>query len=154
MKTILKVVTLILCATISINGFAQKKETVKKVIFTESPAKIEISKSTLQSTLQLGAGQFVAIRIDNKNTFYGKVVANDKKYDNLQSMIIKSRGNDNTFFQLSAIINEDKNITYTGRIINADASDMYQIKKDNSNNYYLEKIELNKVYQDCLTNKL
>ena len=154
MKTILKVVTLILCATISINGFAQKKETVRKVIFTESPAKIEISKSTLQSTLQMGAGQFVAIRIDNKNTFYGKVIANDKKYDNLQSMIIKSRGNENTFFQLSAIMNEEKNITYTGRIINADASDMYQIKKDNANNYYFEKIELNKVYQDCLTKKL
>lgn len=154
MKTILKVVTLILCATTTLNGFAQKKETVKKVIFTESPAKIEISKSTLQSTLQMGAGQFVAIRIDNKNTFFGKVVANDKKYDNLQSMIIKSRGNDNTFFQLSAITNEDNNITYTGRIINTEASDMYQIKKDNANSYYFEKIELIKVYQDCLTNKL
>ena len=154
MKTILKVVTLILCATISINGFAQKKETVKKVIFTEAPSKIAISKSTLESTLQMGAGQFVAIRIDNKNTFYGKVVANDKKYNNLQSMIIKSRGNDNTLIQLSASIDEEKNITYTGRIINVDATDMYQIKKDNYNNYYFEKTELNKVYQDCLTQKL
>lgn len=154
MKTILKVVTLILCATLTLKGYSQKKETVKKVIFTESPAKIEISKSTLQNTMQINAGQFVTLRINDKNTFFGKVVTNEKKYDNLQSMIIKSRGNDNTLFQLSAILNEDKSITYVGRFFNADATDIYQIKKGNSDNYFLEKTEMNTIYQDCLTKKL
>lgn len=81
--------------------------------------------------------------------FEGKVVSNENKYDNLQSMIIRSNNMGNTLFQLSKIINKDKSITYVGRIMNPDALEVYEIKNDVAGNYRLQRIDLDNILQDC-----
>ncbi|MEO7522865.1 MAG: hypothetical protein ABIT58_02160 [Ferruginibacter sp.] len=63
--------------------------------------------------------------------------------------MIKSPVFGNAVFQLSRITNNDKSFSYSGRIINSEAADGYEIKKDNNDNYRFIKFETKKILQDC-----
>ena len=63
--------------------------------------------------------------------------------------MIKSPSFGNAIFQLSKITNEDNSISYAGRIINPDAFDGYEIKKDKEDNYSFKKFETKKILEDC-----
>ncbi len=149
MKILTKTVFVLLLATSTFSVFAQKNDKAKKSIFTEFPGTIEISKSTLKNTLGAIAGQTISIPFNAHFTFTGKVLSNDLKYSDLQSMIIKSELYPNTLFQLSKITNKDNSIKYVGRIINSDALEVFEIKNDMADNYSLQKIDLDKILQDC-----
>jgi hypothetical protein len=71
------------------------------------------------------------------------------KYQNLQSVLIRSEQFENALLQVSKITNNDKSISYVGRIINQNALDGYEIKKDLANNYRLQKFETKSILQDC-----
>jgi hypothetical protein len=135
-----------LCVT---SAQAQKSKEVKKSLFTEFPGSIEISKNTLKNTLVSKPGQLVSIPFNEKFIFTGKVVSNEMKYADLQTMIVKSEQYPNTLFQLSRIINKDNTISYVGRIMNNEALEVYEIKSYLADNYSLQKIDLDKILQDC-----
>jgi hypothetical protein len=149
MKILTKAVFVLLLTTSTFSVFSQKNDKAKKSIFTEFPGTIEISKSTLKNTLGAIAGQTISIPFNAHFTFTGKVLSNDLKYNDLQSMIIKSELYPNTLFQLSKITNKDNSIKYVGRIINSDALEVFEIKNDMADNYSLQKIDLDKILQDC-----
>jgi hypothetical protein len=71
------------------------------------------------------------------------------KYADLQTMVIKSEQYPNTLFQLSKISNKDNSISYVGRIMNNEAMEVYEIKSYLADNYSLQKIDLDKILQDC-----
>ncbi len=145
MKTITSTVLVLLLSATSFSVFAQNQ----KSIFREFPGSIEISKNTLKSTLVAKPGQTVSIRFNEKFVFTGKVMSNELKYSDLQSMIVKSDTYSNTLFQLSRITNNENSIKYIGRIINTDALEVFEIKNDVADNYQLQKIDLDKILQDC-----
>ena len=149
MKTITSTVLVLLLSAASLSVFAQKTAVNQKSIFTEFPGSIEISKNTLKSTLVAKPGQTVSIRFNDKFVFTGKVMSNELKYSDLQSMIVKSDTYANTLFQLSRITNSENSIKYIGRIINTDALEVFEIKNDVADNYQLQKIDLDKILQDC-----
>ncbi len=146
LKQIIFVLFIGLCAT---SAQAQKSNEVKKSLFTEFPGSIEISKNTLKNTLVSMPGQLVSIPFNEKFIFTGQVVSNEMKYDDLQTMVIKSEQYPNTLFQLSKISNKDKTISYVGRIMNNEALEVYEIKSYLADNYSLQKIDLDKILQDC-----
>ena len=135
-----------LCVT---SAQAQQSKEVKKSLFTEFPGSIEISKNTLKNTLVSMPGQLVSIPFNEKFIFTGKVVSNEMKYADLQTIVIKSELYPNTLFQLSKISNKDNSVSYVGRIINNEAMEVYEIKSYLADNYSLEKIDLDKILQDC-----
>jgi hypothetical protein len=94
-------------------------------------------------------GQSVAIRFNEKFVFTGKVMSNELKYSDLQSMIVKSDIYPNTLFQLSKITDEGTKVKYVGRIINSDALEVFEIRNDMADNYQLQRIDLDRILQDC-----
>jgi len=140
--------TLLICICFA-SAQAQKSKEVKKSLFTEFPGSIEISKNTLKNTLISKPGQLVSIPFNEKFIFTGKVVSNEMKYADLQTMIIKSEQYPNTLFQLSKILNKDNSVAYVGRIMNNEALEVYEIKSYLADNYSLQKIDLDKILQDC-----
>jgi hypothetical protein len=148
MKTLKTLFCLLLCLT-SAAAFAQKSDQAKPTLFTAYPETIQLSKNILHNTMNSSEGEQVIVAFTNEFRFKGTVISNRKKYDNLQSVMIKSAAFGNSIFQLSRITNPDKSFSYTGRIINPDALDGYEIKKDVNNNYSFTKFETKKILQDC-----
>jgi len=147
MKTITATVFALLLTAGTTSVFAQKKEKSPS-IFAAFPGGIEISVNTLKNTILAKPGQTVSIRFNEKFVFTGKVMSNELKYSELQSMIIKSDVYPNTLFQLSRI-NTNNSIKYVGRIIDNDALEVFEIKNYMADNYQLEKINLDRILQDC-----
>jgi len=140
------VLALLLSATF---GFAQKTETTQQKLFAEFPNSVEISKSVLSDLFKATEGQTVAVPFNEKFVFRGKVMSNQVKYANLQTMLLKYEAGAGTLFQLSKITNKDNSISYTGRIINPSALEVFEIKNDLADNYSLCKISLDRILQDC-----
>ena len=148
MKTIKPLLSLLLCISTSLL-FAQSSGKIKPKLFSAYPEIIKIDKHTLQNTINISAGKEVTLTFNNDFVFTGTVFSNLKKYDNLQSMMIRSTAYGNAIFQLSKITNEDKSISYAGRIINPEAFDGYEMKHDKNDNYTFIKFETKKILEDC-----
>ena len=149
MKTIAKAVLVLLFTAAISPAFAQKKKASQKPLFADFPGSVELSKSMLKSMMVSKPGQSISVPFNSKFVFVGKVVSNENKYDNLQSVVIRSNTMGNAVFQLSKIINKDKSISYVGRIMNPDALEVYEIKNDVAGNYRLQRVDLDKILQDC-----
>lgn len=94
-------------------------------------------------------GQHIVLFFSDNFKFSGTVVSNVEKYSNLQSMTIKSDQSEHIIFHLSRQLLEDNSISFVGRIMSPNASDGYQIKKSQTGNYSFEKIDAQKILQDC-----
>ncbi len=149
MKTLTTAVLVLLLAASTAAVFAQKKDIAHKSIFTEFPGEIEISSATLKNTLVAKPGQTVSIPFNDRFVFRGKVVSNEMKYADLQSMLVRSEQYANTLFQLSRISDPATGVKYVGRIISPDALEVYEIRNDMADNYRLQRVDLDRVLQDC-----
>ena len=85
-------------------------------------------------------GETISLSFSEEFAYTGTVLSNEIKYNNLQSVIIKSAAYQNSLLQLSKITNTDNSFSYVGRIINPEAADGFELKKEN-NSYRLQKIE-------------
>ncbi len=138
-----------LCCLAATTAFSQKNTGGRKAVFAHLPQTISLSKNTLQNTLIALPGDQISINFNNGFVFSGTVLSNEYKYDNLQSMIIRSTAYGNTLFQLSKITNPDKTSSFTGRIMNPESLDGYEIKRDSKDQYCFQKFETGKILQDC-----
>ena len=114
------------------NKYAEKLPTtvneLDKAFTTPEGAKIKINFSGLQ--------------------FNGIVTSSIKRYDNLYSVIIKSPSLNNTLLAISKRINDDKTVTYVGRIINEQYADGYELRKENNGDYAINKIRTDALIED------
>lgn len=149
MKTFTKAVLPLLFFVVSNNTFSQKTDEMKKAVFSALPEKMEVAPAVFENALSAKSGESISIKFNDQFTFGGMVLNNQIKYANLQTMIVRSAAFENSLFQLSRMINDDKSISYIGRIINPNATDGYTIRKDGAAAYHLQKIEMNKILQDC-----
>ncbi len=78
----------------------------------------------------------------------GTVLSSVQKYPNLKTVIIKADGLNGTVFGVSEIINDDKSITYAGRVVNEKYSDGFELQHDEAGNYFFAKINLQDILQD------
>ncbi|MEO6669620.1 MAG: hypothetical protein ABIN36_09115 [Ferruginibacter sp.] len=151
MKTLKTLFSLLLCLTTAAT-FAQRSDQAKPKVFAAFPEKIQLSKNILQNIINANEGEEVIVAFSNDFHFKGTVLSNLKKYDNLQSVMIRSASFGNAIFQLSAMINKDKTVSYSGRIINPAIADGYVIKKDVDDSYSIVKFETKNILQDCSFN--
>jgi uncharacterized protein YdeI (BOF family) len=139
---------LLLCLTTAVVNAQQKKEP-SPAAFSNFSQTIDLSESTLSNAMQLAKGQQMVLNFGNEFNFPGEVLSNEKVFDNLQTIIIKSSAYNNALLQISKQINDDKSISYVGRIFSRSSSDGYEIKRISNGNYQLQKFEMAMILQDC-----
>jgi hypothetical protein len=139
---------LLLCLTTSA-GFSQTTSLAKPKIFASFPNTINCSVSEFSNAFAVPEGQHIMLSFSDNFKFSGTIISNVVKYSNLQSMTIHSDLSHNTVFHLSKQVNDDNSISYVGRIMDATASDGYQIKKDMAGNYKFEKVDSERILQEC-----
>jgi hypothetical protein len=144
MKLLNKSILVVLCTILSTISFAQ----IKPTLFGAYPETISLSKTLIADALSYNTGTSVSINLSSTFIFAGTVISNQQKYDNLQTIMIRSSENNLSVFQISKITNKDNSISYAGLIINQDASDGYVIKNNNGI-YSLQKFESSKILEPC-----
>jgi hypothetical protein len=147
MKIRSTILILLLCLATGA-AFSQKSTSGKPRIFAALPNSIDIAENILLNTFTAIPGETITLSFSDQFGYSGTVLSNEIKYANLQSVIIKSAAYQNSLFQLSKITNTDNSFTYVGRIVNPEAADGFEIKKEN-NSYRFQKIETEKIIQDC-----
>ena len=139
---------LMLCLTTAA-VHAQQTKARPIAAFSKLSSTISISETTLSGAMQMSKGQEVAVGLSHEFNFPGTVLSNENVYKNLQTLIIKSSLYNNSLLQISKQINDDKSITYVGRIFNPGGSDGYGLKQTADGSYHLEKFETASILQDC-----
>ena len=94
----------------------------------------QLLKASLSKAFNVPEGGKVKLNFGNF-AFNGIVTSSIKRYDNLYTVIVKSPSLNNTLLAISKRINDDKTITYVGRIINDKYADGYELKKENNGSY-------------------
>ena len=149
MKPLCKLMLLLLLCLTSAVGFSQAQHTSKQPIFSVYPNTINCSVSEFSNAFTATEGQHIILSFSDNFKFAGTVISNIVKYSNLQSLVIRSDDSGNTIFHLSKQVNADNTISFVGRILNSNASDGYEIKRDLAGNYKFEKVDAEKVLQEC-----
>ena len=147
MKRFAAIAIMLLLIFVTTTGFSQTAPKPKQ--FSNFPDVITCTETELNGIFNSSTGQNISISFSDNFSFSGNVVNNVVKYSNLQSAVIKSPAFHNSIFSISRITNKDNTVSYTGRIVNKDYFDGYELKKDAAGNYRLIKMETDQVIQDC-----
>jgi hypothetical protein len=100
---------------------------------------VTVNTNQLVNILNYEVGQTVNITLSPGFQFQGQVVSTANKYENtIQSIVIASSNFNGARFTFTKVIDADKNITYTGRIISFEHGDLFELVNRN-NQYYLVK---------------
>lgn len=139
----------VLLTFIVTTGFSQNNNPKPKQ-FSNFPEAINCSEPELSKVFNAAPGETISLVFSNNFTFAGNVTSNMVKYANLQSAVVVSPDYNNTIFNISKITNGDGSVSYIGRIINKNYFDGFELKKNTSGIYQLNKIETDRVIQDCV----
>jgi hypothetical protein len=139
----------LLLSSISMNGFSQSQHVAKPKLFANNPDRISLQESDFSSLFTASEGQSVNLNFSNL-PLSGTVASNVFKYNNaLQTVIVRLNSLDNTILSISKRLDASRNTEYIGRIVNMKYFDGYELKKDVTGVYQLNKIETDKVVQPC-----
>lgn len=147
MKRMYKVLVLCIIIMSSYTAEAQIATSIRKDQFSKLSERLPAALSELDKAFLAPEGSKLHLNFSNFS-FSGIITSSVKRYDNLYSVIIKSSSLDNTLFSISKRTNEDKTITYVGRIINEKYADGYELRKESDGTYALNKIKTEILIQD------
>ena len=147
MKPIAK--TLMICAFF-ISSYESNAQvtTAKSNLFDSYSSTVSCPKSELDKIFTTPEGRVLKLSFGNNFQFTGIVSSSIQRYSNLQSVIIKSTTSTGLLLGISKRTNDDNTITYVGRIINQKYGDAFELKLDNTGNYFLNKIKTDDLIQD------
>ena len=146
MKKYSKTLLAVLFSVATIASFAQIQDRRPKK-YASLPELINIDKSIFGNVLDAPEGKEISLRLSDQFTFTGTVISNFTKYKKLHTVMVRSAENASSILQIT-LINSDNNISYSGRIINSNAADGYEIKNNNGS-YSLQKFETLKILDPC-----
>ena len=143
MKKYSKTLLAVLLSASSIASFAQMNDR-RPQLYSSRAQSINIDKNIFGNVLDAAEGKEISVRLSDDFTFNGTVISNLKRYNNnLHTVMVRSNENATSILQIT-LIQENNNISYTGRIINSNAADGYEIKNNNGI-YSLQKFETLKI---------
>src|SRR5437764_4609213 len=102
----------------SFNGSKAQEADRRPQLFTVFSNTISFPKPELEKAFNTTEGQVIKLSLGNNFSFTGTVTSSVQSFDNLQSVIIRLDFLDNSVLGLSKRINDDKSVSYIGRIIN------------------------------------
>lgn len=147
MKTLHKGLAMLILLIISNSLFAQTDNLRRSPMFKNIGDRVPAALTELEKAFVAKPGTEVNFKFRNL-AFSGTVISSVKKYENLHSVIIESKSLNNTMLSLSRRINDDKSITYVGRILNQKAADGYELVKNSDGSYTFHKILTEELIQD------
>jgi|SRR5690242_6043856 hypothetical protein len=147
MKIMYKMVTACLIMMITFKSQAQIVTSNRQNYFDKYSARLVTPESELSKAFTVPQGGKIKLDFGNF-TFNGIVTSSIKRYDNLYTVIIKSPAMNNTLLAISKRINDDKTVTYVGRIINDKYADGYELKRENNGSYAMQKIKTDALVED------
>lgn len=139
---------LMLCLTTAA-VHAQQPKAAPVAAFSNFSNTIPVLETTLSGAMHMSMGKEVAVGLSQEFNFPGTVLSNENVYHNLQTLLIKSSLYNKSLLQISKQINDDKSITYVGRIFNPGGADGYSLKRAADGSYHFEKFETASILQDC-----
>jgi hypothetical protein len=146
MKIICKMLALCLILITSYAVNAQVLTSNRQNYFNKYSEKLPTATSELDKAFTTQEGAKVKLNFGDF-AFNGIVTSSIKRYDNLYSVIIKAPGLNNTLLALSKRINDDKTVSYVGRIINEIYADGYELRKENAG-YAMNKMRTDALIED------
>ncbi len=149
MLSVKRTMLLFLLALTTATVHAQQNKAANAAVFNNFSQTIDISETTLSNAMQMSKGQQAMLNFGNDFNFPGVVLNNEIVFDNLQTIIIRSSAYNNALLQISKQINDDKTISYVGRIFGKGSADGYEIKRTTNGSYQLQKFETANILQDC-----
>lgn len=117
-------------------------------LFSLLADKVNFPKNELEKVFTTTEGAMIQLSLADNIVFKGTVMASIQRYSNLQSTLIKLDNFDGTVFGISKRINDDKSISYVGRMINQKYEDGYELTADANGNYFIKKFKLEDLIQD------
>lgn len=151
MKTLSKVFVLCITLIASYNTNAQvtaSSRPARPDLFNSFSANIPTAVAELDKAFLGKGGSSIQLNFSGNFSFTGTILSSVQRYSNLSSVIITLPSLNNSLLSISKRINDDKTITYVGRIINEKYADGYELKKDNNGNYTFNKIKTTDLIQD------
>ena len=147
MKIIIKMAILAIVILVSYSSNAQILTSNRQNYFNKYAERLPANVSELEKAFSTEEGGKVKINFGNFS-FFGIVTSSVKRYENLQSIVVKSPDLNNTLLAISRRINEDKTISYIGHIINEKYADGFELRKDNNGAYAMNKIKTDALIED------
>lgn len=147
MKSIYKLLAVCTIIVSSYATNAQVTTSTRQNLFSRYSDKLPTAITELEKAFNAKPGTEVKLMFSDFS-FTGIITSSLKRYDNLYSVVITSASLNNTLFSISKRVNDDKTITYVGRIINEKYADGFELEKDSGGNYALNKIKTEDLLQD------
>ena len=148
MKRIYKAVVLF-TLLLSFNKIkAQEASERRPHIFSAFADKINFPTTELDKIFSAAEGRSIKLALGTGVGFSGIILSSLQKYENLKSVIIRLNNLDNTVLGISKRVNDDKSISYVGRIVNSKYADAFELKADATGNYFINKVKTADLIQD------
>jgi hypothetical protein len=113
----------------------------KPKLFTNLPDRISVDISHLENLLTVETGKEVSLKLGNKDLpgFNGKVISVVNKYNNINSVVIRSSNFNGAILTLSSSTKSDGTVKFTGRIISFEHGDLYDLQNQNDQYILIKK---------------
>ena len=147
MKITIKMAIMAIIILVSYSSNGQILTSNRQNYFNKYAERLPANVSELEKAFSTEEGRKVKINFGNFS-FFGIVIISVKKYENLQSIVVKSPDLNNTLLAISRRINEDKTISYVGHIINEKYADGFELRKDTDGSYAINKIKTDALIED------
>lgn len=139
MKRIYKAAVLFTLLISFKNIQAQAVNERRPELFAAFAKTIDFPKPELEKIFNTAEGRNIKLSLGGNVGLTGTITSSIQRYQNLQSVIIRLDNLDNTILGISKRTNDDKSITYIGRIINTKYADAFELKTDATGNYFMNK---------------
>jgi hypothetical protein len=139
------VVSILLISSFSVKS--QTTATVRQNLFARYADKLPTKENEFEKAFGASVGTEITLNLSNL-TFTGTITSMVKRSDNLFTVIIRSASSDNSIFSISKRTHDDNTVSYSGRILNEKFADGYQVMKDSTGNYALNKFQTQSLIQD------
>jgi hypothetical protein len=154
MKHLATTTLMVLLTLTAVTSFAQehpqnRASPAKPALFTQFPDIINCTAGQLNSFFNSRQGDNIAVAFNSALTLNGNVKSNISKYSNLQTVVVKLVQFNNILFTISRIVDEDRQVVYSGHLFDPAYADGFELKNKGGGNYQFVKIELEKMLPTC-----
>lgn len=119
-------------------------------LFAAFAKSVNFPKTELEKIFSTAQGRTIKLSLGDNVAMTGVITSSLQPDPNLQSVIIKLNNLDNSVLGISKRTNDDKSITYIGRIVNSKYADAFELKKEDSGNYIINKKNTADMIEDHL----